>query len=67
MTDTYHIKEKKKEYPWGKSTIVIFSSDVLTRQANGYYTKHSGVGCLDIQIPAKDTILFEETPSLVLR
>ncbi len=66
MTDTYRIKEEKKEYPWGRFTIVIFSSDVLTRQADGHYMKHTGVGCFGIQIPDEDIILFEEAPPLFL-
>ena len=66
----YRVKEDK-EYSWPcKSdptrTIEIYTDDVLTKQDNGKYQTHTGLGCLNIIIPDEDVILQDKTANLRL-
>jgi hypothetical protein len=50
-----------KEYPWPcaknpNRTILIFNDDMLQRASNGTFTKLTGIGCLNIQIPEEDIV-----------
>ena len=51
----------KKEgiYPWPwdgdkDRTIRLFTDDVLTKQENGKYMKHTGLGCLNIVLATEE-------------
>jgi hypothetical protein len=66
----YKVK-KDKEYPWPcksepNRTIKIFTDDVLTKQSNGKYQKHTGLGCLNIHIPDEDVIKQDTSANLRL-
>lgn len=66
----FKIKLKEKEYSWPcddepNRKITLYNDDVLTRSFNGSFMKHTGIGCLGIQIPSED--LIEQTISIKLR
>tara|TARA_Y100000310_G_C20617244_1_gene781291 strand:- start:82 stop:528 length:447 start_codon:yes stop_codon:yes gene_type:complete len=53
------IKYKKRIYSWPcesdlTRTIEIFGSDILSKNSDGTYFKHTGVGCFGIEIPDED-------------
>ncbi|MDD5015201.1 MAG: hypothetical protein PHW73_08895 [Atribacterota bacterium] len=64
----YKIKEKK-EYPWpsrlsDNGKILLFPSDVLTKNEDGTFTKHTGLCCTSILIPEEDLIFTEKPVNL---
>lgn len=66
----YRVKEDK-EYPWPckpdpNRTIEIYTNDVLTKQPDGKYQKHTGLGCLNIPISDEDVILQDKPANLRL-
>ena len=65
----FRIKEKMKEYPWPcmanpNRTITLSDRDILTKQGNGKYLRHTGVGCMNIEIPTEDLIEVDYTAKL---
>jgi len=70
--DFYKIKPEhdEKEYPWPckrqpNRTIQLFDDDILTKQKDGKgFTKHTGLCCLNIQIPETDLDAYEGWPKL---
>ncbi len=63
--------KKEKEYPWpckaeSERTILLFKDDVLTKNEEGTYTKHTGLCCFGIEIPDKDIVKHVKPAHLVL-
>ena len=55
------IKDKQKTYPWPcksqpERKIELFDDDILTKEKNGRYIKHTGLCCCNIIIPDEDLI-----------
>lgn len=53
--------KKDSIYPWPcknepDRTIQLFDDDVLSRNSDGSYTKHTGLCCIGIIIPDEDII-----------
>lgn len=51
----YYIVRKHGEYPWPcifdkKRTIELTPEDVLTKNPDGTFVKHTGVGCFNIKL-----------------
>lgn len=70
ITEYYRIKEHVKEYPWPcqpepDRTITLYDWDVLTKCADGTYTKHTGLGCVNIGIPPEDVIFVTDKPGTI--
>lgn len=70
ITGAVHVKEGK-EYPWPTEkdpnrTIEIFDDDVLTKEENGKYMKHTGLCCFNIVIPDEDTVAFDGDCNLTM-
>lgn len=71
VKDGYRIKYEMKEYPWPcekkpDRMITIYDDDVLTISENGTCMKHTGLGCLNIQIPMEDLIPWDKDLMLEL-
>ena len=67
----YKIKDKEKKYPWPCKSepdrlITIYDDDVLTKNRDGTYFKHTGLGCFGIRIPDEDVIPQEKPAHLRL-
>ena len=65
-----HVKVSKS-YPWPCTrdpdrTIFIDVTDVLSKEENGTYFKHTGLGCMNIQIPDEDVVPFEDDVHLAI-
>ena len=58
--------KKEGKYPWPyykdqNRTILLFTDDVLTKDPNGTYTKHTGICCFNI---SRNRIIASEAASL---
>jgi len=63
--------KKDGEYPWPCAsepdrTITLYDDDVLTRQDNGKYLKHTGLGCMNIMISDEEVEPWGEDKRLRL-
>lgn len=66
----YQIKEKENVYAWPDKvqiyrSIALFDDDILTKDADGAYTKHTGVVCKGIETPDEDLIVFNSEKDYV--
>ena len=71
ITAPWYRVNTDKIYPWPCKSdpnriIDIYTDDVLTKQDNGLYQKHTGLGCLDIVIPDEDVKLQDKDINLRL-
>jgi len=59
LTNTYHLKYKRKEYPWPCASepgrkILIFDDDILIKTSTDKYDCSTGIYKVGIHIPDKD-------------
>ena len=66
LTHSFKVKQDK-EYPIGKrGAIFLYTDDVLTKNANGTFVKHTGVCRYGIHIPDEDIVEVTEPVHLVI-
>jgi hypothetical protein len=69
IKDYYQVK-RDGDYPWPcgpdpDRTIRLHTDDVLTKSENGSFTKHTGLGCLNIRL-TDDEVNHYETDTVTL-
>lgn len=71
--DFYKLKPEYEgiSYPWPcesqpSRTIQLFDDDVLTKQDDGKYSKHTGLGCFGIEIPDEHLDGYEGWPAMTI-
>jgi len=67
----YYQVKKDGQYPWPckdnkKRTIELFSHDILSKNTDGTFFRHTGIGCFGIILKKNQVQLFKKPAELVV-